>query len=609
MLKFSPKLLIEELIKEGVTTPEVIADVENEAATTDQDFGEVLIKKGVITDENLLELKSRIYQLPTVDPSGIEINRELSKEISEEIISFYKFIPFAKEDGVLRAALINPENVDALEALKFIASDRGLIPEKYLISYKNFSGLSQSYRTLSGEVGKELEGLAGQTAQKELKISEKTGGLQDITAEAPVTRVVAIIVKHAVETRASDIHLEPFEDKIRLRFRIDGVLHTVLTLPPNLLSAVVTRIKILSDLKIDETRLAQDGRFSTKIGERRVDFRVSTFPTRNGEKVVMRILDPMVGDIKLTDLGLEGRSLNLVLEAIEKPFGELLITGPTGSGKSTTLAAILRQVNDEGINTVTLEDPIEYYVEGVNQSQIHEEIGYTFASGLRHILRQDPDVIMVGEIRDGETAALAIQASLTGHVVLSTLHTNDTIGVIPRLINMGVEKYLLAPTLNLALAQRLARKLCNTCKQKTKPNAGEEEMIKRALADMPAEAKKDLAKDNFEIYKPGEVSLPTQPPSGEPDGQARLNASRQGCKDCGGKAYKGRIGIFETLAMTDELEEIVLGDISESKLRAEAKRQGMLTMFQDGIIKVLRGVTSLEELLQVAQEGEAEEKT
>ncbi len=588
----TPKILIEELIKQGVTTPEVVAEVENEAATTGEDFGEALIKKGIITDENLLRLKSRIYQLPILDAAGVEINRELSKEISEEIISFYKFIPFAKEGGVLKAALVNPENVDALEALKFIASDRGLVPEKYLIGYKDLRGLSQSYRTLTGEVGKELESLAGETAQKGLQISEKTGGLEDITAEAPVTRVVAIIVKHAVETRASDIHLEPFEDKIRLRFRIDGVLHAVLSLPTNLLSAIVTRIKILSDLKIDETRLAQDGRFSTKIGERRVDFRVSTFPTRNGEKVVMRILDPLVGDIKLTDLGLEGRSLNLVIEAIGKPFGELLITGPTGSGKSTTLAAILRQVNDEGINVVTLEDPIEYYVEGVSQSQIHEEIGYTFASGLRHILRQDPDVIMVGEIRDGETAALAIQASLTGHVVLSTLHTNDTIGVIPRLINMGVEKYLLAPTLNLALAQRLLRKLCSSCKQKVRPNAGEEEIIKRALAEMPAEAKKDLAKDDFEIYKPGEARLP--------DGQ--------GCKECGGKAYKGRIGIFETLAMTDELEEIVLGDISESKLRAEAKRQGMLTMFQDGIIKVLRGVTSLEELLQVAQEGEAEEK-
>jgi len=565
--------------------PEVVAEAENESLTTGQDFGEVLVRKGAISDESLLTLKSSIYQLPVIDLATVEINRELSKEISGEVVDFYKIVPLAKEEGVLKVAIIDPENVGALEALKFIASEAGLIPEKYLISYKDFKNLSAGYRTLSTEVGRELESLTQQTSPKDLQITEKTGGLQDITAEAPVTRIVAIIVKHAVETRASDIHLEPFEDRIRLRFRVDGVLHTTLSLPVNLLSAVVTRVKILSDLKIDETRLAQDGRFSALIGDRRVDFRVSTFPTRNGEKVVMRILDPMVGNIQLTDLGLTGRSLDLVVESINKPFGAVLVTGPTGSGKSTTLAAILRQMNDEGINIVTLEDPIEYYVDGVNQSQTHEEIGYTFATGLRHILRQDPDVIMVGEIRDGETAALATQAALTGHVVLSTLHTNDTIGVIPRLIDMGVEKYLLAPTLNLALAQRLTRKLCPQCKQKIRANVAEEEIIKRALAEISPEAKKDLPKSDFEIYKPG-----------------------QGCKECSGKAYKGRIGIFETLAMTDELEQIILGDISEAKLRAEAKRQGMITMFGDGIIKVLQGVTSMEELLQIAQEEEASEE-
>ena len=291
----------------------------------------------------------------------------------------------------------------------------------------------------------------------------------------------------------------------------------------------------------------------------------------------------MVGDITLTDLGLEGRSLNLVLENIVKPFGEILITGPTGSGKSTTLAAILRQINNDEVNIVTLEDPIEYFVEGVNQSQTHEEIGYTFASGLRHILRQDPDIIMVGEIRDGETASLATQAALTGHVVLSTLHTNDTIGVIPRLVDMGVEKYLLAPTLNLAAAQRLLRKLCPSCKQKVKANVGEEHMIKQALEKIPAEIQKEFPKSGFEIYKAGE-----------------------GCKDCRGKTYKGRIAIFETLAMTDELEKIILTNLSEGELRQEAQRQGMITMFQDGIIKVLHGVTSIEELLQVAQENEEE---
>ncbi|MEK7506703.1 MAG: GspE/PulE family protein [Patescibacteria group bacterium] len=582
----TPQLLIDELIKRGILTPELANQLEKEATEQNTDFGELLLERNIIADEDLLPIKSGIYQLPIVSLGSIDINRELSKEISEETINFYKIIPFAKENGILRIAVINPENIDALEALKFIASERGLVPEKHLISYKDFGVLSRSYRTLGTEVGRELESISEEAVQKGLKI-EKTDELGQITADAPVTRIVAAIVKHAVETRASDIHLEPFEEKIRLRFRIDGILQTTLSLPINLLSAIVTRVKILSDLKIDEMRLPQDGRFSTIIGDRRVDFRVSTFPTRSGEKVVMRILDPLVGNIQLTDLGLEGHSLELVTENINKPFGAILITGPTGSGKSTTLAAILRAINDEGINIVTLEDPIEYYVEGVSQSQVHEEIGYTFASGLRHILRQDPDVVMVGEIRDGETAELATQAALTGHVVLSTLHTNDTIGVIPRLIDMGVEKYLLAPTLNLAVAQRLGRKLCAVCKVQSRASAAEAELISRVLETMPAEAKKNLPKSNFEIFKP----------------------SAQGCKECGGKAYKGRIGFFETLAMTDELEEIVLTDISEAKLRAEAKRQGMLTMFQDGIIKVLKGVTSLEELLQVAQESEEGEVT
>lgn len=575
----SPKLLTEELIKRGIISPEIVLELENETVASGQDFGEVLIKRGIISDDDLLEIKSEIYQLPIINLMEIEVNKELSKEISEETINFYLIIPFAKENGLLKVAIIDPENINALEALKFIASDRGLIPNKFLVSYKNFNDLRINYRNLGAEVNKELQSISEETSQKSLQINEKTERLEEITAEAPVTKIVSAIVKHAVETRASDIHIEPFEDNIRLRFRIDGILHTALTLPINLLSSIITRIKILSDLKIDEMRLAQDGRFSTKISNRKVDFRVSTFPTRNGEKVVMRILDPFVGNISLTDLGLEGRSLNLVIENIGKPFGSVLVTGPTGSGKSTTLAAVLRQINDESINIVTLEDPIEYYVEGVNQSQIHEEIGYTFASGLRHILRQDPDVIMVGEIRDGETAGLATQASLTGHVVLSTIHTNDTIGVIPRLVEMGVERYLLAPTLNLAVAQRLLRKLCNNCKLKVQANEAEEQMIKKAINDIPVDAKKDLPKNNFEVFKPGE-----------------------GCKECDGKTYKGRIGIFETLAMTDELEVIVLSEISEAKLRAEAKRQGMITMFQDGIIKVLAGVTSIEELLEVAQE-------
>ncbi len=584
MAQLLPQLLIEELIKQGFLNPALVDEIQQEILATDGDFGEALVKRNIVTDGDLLTLKSQIYHIPVIAAAGLQIDKDLSQDIPENIITLYRFIPFSREAGVLKVALVNPENIDALEALKFLASDKQLVLEKYLVNYADYQSLRQSFKSLGGEVGKALQSFTEENSASDLKINEKTESIENITAEAPVTRIVAAIIKHAVDVRASDIHMEPFEDRIRLRFRIDGDLQTTLSLPRTLLSALVTRIKILADMKIDETRLAQDGRFSTKINDRNVDFRVSTLPIRNGEKVVMRILDPMVGNISLTDLGLQGRSLEIILAGLARPFGSILITGPTGSGKSTTLAAMLRHVNDEGINIITLEDPIEYYVNGVNQSQIHEEIGYTFASGLRHILRQDPDIIMVGEIRDRETASLATQAALTGHVVLSTLHTNDTIGVIPRLIDMGVERYLLAPTLNAALAQRLVRKLCQTCKKKQLANPAEAEIIRRAIATMAPETQKDLPRDNFEVYKAGD-----------------------GCPECGGKAYKGRMGIFEVLNMTDEVEAIILSSISEEALREAAVRQGMVTMFQDGIIKVLQGSTSLEEVLQAAQDYDEKE--
>ncbi|MEK7583471.1 MAG: GspE/PulE family protein [Patescibacteria group bacterium] len=577
----TPQLLVDALLERKLLTPEIVSSVQAEAEAQEKYFGEMLIQKGIIGDADLAALKSEIYKLPIAHASDIEIDPQLSEKISDATIRFYKILPFAKDKGILKIVLLDPENIDALQALKFIATEQNLTLEKFIITYQDFTVLRDRFTSLSSEVGKALETIADDVSQKELKITEQEAGLGELTAEAPVTKVVAAIIKHAVESRASDIHIEPYQDLIRLRVRIDGDLQTALTLPGSLLSALITRIKILSELKIDESRLAQDGRFSTKFSDRTVDFRVSTFPTRTGEKVVLRILDPLVGNIELKDLGLEGHNLKVLLENIAKPFGSILVTGPTGSGKSTTLAAILRQMNNDQVNIVTLEDPVENYISGVNQSQIHEEIGYTFANGLRHILRQDPDIIMVGEMRDRETAGLAVQAALTGHVVLSTLHTNNTIGVIPRLIDMGVEKYLIAPSLNLAAAQRLLRKLCPSCKEPATLNPSEAKLLAEGVAKISPEIVATLPKSPYQIFKAG-----------------------KGCKDCNGKAYKGRVAIFEALAMTDELERVILGDLSEEKLRAEAERQGMLTMYQDGIIKVLRGVTSLEELLQVAQSSE-----
>lgn len=575
-----PQTLIQELLRQGLISYEKVDSYEQQSLEQDKDFGRTLVELGVIKDEDLLAIKSEIYKLPVAELSKIDFNSALSQEISEDVINFYQFVPFAKNGNVISVGILNPEDINALEALKFVGEDRGLSVEKYVISYTNFDRLVRSYSSISAKIGQVLEPIEEDKTKLEIPVD---GSLGQITADSPITKVVAIIVKHAVESKASDIHIEPFEKYIRVRFRIDGILQAALSLPRNLLSAIITRIKILSEMKIDELRLPQDGRFSTFL-DRKIDFRVSSLPTRNGEKIVMRILDPLVGNIDLPELGLFGHSLELVLRNIEKPFGEILITGPTGSGKSTTLYSLLRRYNSEGINVITLEDPIEYFLEGINQSQIHEEIGYSFANGLRHILRQDPDVIMVGEIRDGETASLATNAALTGHVVLSTLHTNDAVGVIPRLIDMGVEKYLIAPTVNLVIAQRLLRKLCDYCKIKSKPNLGEQKIIEQAVKTLPPVYKKDLP-DNFgDIHKPLEG----------------------GCKECSGKAYKGRIAILEVLEMSSELEQIILGEISEQKIRQEAKRQEMIEMFQDGIIKVLKGITSLEELLQVAQEQEKE---
>ncbi len=580
-----PQTLINELVRAGRLAQ---ADADTLVATAikeQKDVGALLIESKIISDADLAKFKSELYRMPLIDLERVEPDPNAFKEISEDVAGFYRVVPFSVGDGILKTGILDPEDINALEALKFIASDKGLKLEKYVISYKDFSTTLKKFKSLSGEVGKALQSIA-EEASKDAAPVDAELDLKKITAESPVTKVVSALLASGIDGRASDIHLEPFDEFTRARFRIDGVLQTVLKIPKTLQSAVVTRIKILSKLKIDETRVPQDGRFSILQGTTKYDFRVSTFPTKSGEKVVMRILDPLSNRIDLAGLGITGRSNELLQEAIGRPYGIILITGPTGSGKSTTIAGLLKQMNTDEVNIVTLEDPIEYFIEGVNQSQAHEEIGYTFANGLRSILRQDPDVIMVGEIRDRETAGLAVQAALTGHIVLSTLHTNDALGVIPRLVDMGIERYLLPPVLSLAVAQRLLRRLCTTCKIKDTATAIEAKIIDDALVGMPAELVARYQKPQYELYRPNKKS---------------------DCRECGGKAFKGRIGIYEMLKMTDELEKIILGDLSESSLRTEATRQGMVAMFQDGIMKVLDGTCSLQELLEVAQGAPEEE--
>ena len=475
--------------------------------------------------------------------------------------------------------MLDPEDRRACDALRFITARAELTPHVVQISLSTFRRVQKEYRTLGGEVKEALQELQ-QTLAEEKPISRtrvrKTEEI--IGEEAPIIKTVAVIIKHAVEGRASDIHIEPTEDKLRVRFRVDGVLYTSLFLPKDIHPAVLARVKILSDLKIDETRIPQDGRFRTVVSKKNIDFRVATYPTAFGEKVALRILDPTIGLQTLPELGLEGRNLELLQLALKRPYGMVLVTGPTGSGKSTTLYAVLKIMNTDAVNIVTLEDPVEYFVEGINQSQIHEEIGYSFAEGLRHILRGDPNIIMVGEIRDSETAQLAVHAALTGHVVLSTLHTNNAAGVVPRLADMKVDRFLIPSTLYLSIAQRLVQKLCQHCKEPHDASSPERSLIEAAIKDMPAEERDALARMPFRVWR------------------------APGCARCGQRGTAGRIALFEVIKMTPELEDIIAQQGSEADIRKEAQRQGMTTMLHDGIKKVLSGIVSLEEVLRVVKE-------
>lgn len=391
-----------------------------------------------------------------------------------------------------------------------------------------------------------------------------------------IPRIVAAVVNFAIHEKASDIHIEAFEDEVRVRYRVDGQLLDVVKLPPDVNAAMVSRIKILSRLRLDETRVPQDGRFDVAFNDAKVDVRVSVMPTVHGEKVVMRILDKSKGMVSLDSLGILGKAYEDLVQAINKPFGICLATGPTGSGKSTSLYAILNLIATPNVNVITLEDPVEFEMKGINQSQIRPKIGFTFAEGLRAVLRQDPNIIMVGEIRDGETANMATQAALTGHLVLSTLHTNDAAGAIPRLSNMGIEPFLITSSLNVAVGQRLVRKICTNCK---------------SPVNLPAGIQEKIAKDLEEIAKmnPIDAKRVTRP---------FKYYQGAGCEQCGGKGYRGRIGIYEVLVMNDEIEDLTLKHASGAQINEQAQKSGMLTMYQDGLLKVIAGITTLDEVLR-----------
>ena len=573
--------LIKQLVQLGRLEQERVAPLEAELKETEKTEEELILEKGIVPEDVLFTLKSESLKINLVEKKAEDVPLETLELIPEDTAKYYKMISLEKRENILDVGMVYPEDLKAQEALKFLSRRQKFTYQVFLITPTTFNNLLGQYKTLRREVGKALNELEVEFKAEKTASPWSAAEFERLAEEAPVTKIVAVVLRHAVEGGASDIHIEPTSEKLRVRFRLMGELHSSIFLPLKLAPAMVARIKILANLKLDERRIPQDGRFSTRIDDKDIDFRVSTFPTTMGEKVAIRVLDPTTGLKSLVELGLIEKNFQLVKKAIEKPYGLILATGPTGSGKTTTLYAIIQLLNREGVNIVTLEDPVEYFINGVNQSQVRPEIGYDFASGLRHVVRQDPNIIMVGEIRDEETAALSTHAALTGHIVLSTLHTSNATGVIPRLIDLGVKPYLISPTLSIAISQRLVRKLCPDCKKKVKPPKEIKDLILSEIENFPPSIKEKIKMEipkSLDIYE------------------------RQGCSKCGREGYYERVAIFEVLSMTDELANISLKEPSSTEIGKEAKRQGMMTMKQDGILKVLAGVTTIEEVLRVAEE-------
>jgi len=567
------------LAEKKVIKRDDVGAIGDEAERSGTSREQILLKRGV-SKADILKSKSEYLEIPFRDLGDIQIPRKILEYVPEESAIHYNFAPIGIKDGVLEVGIIDPDNMEARDALNFISSRIDMPFKLFLISESDFEKIMAMYKGLSGEVTKalseletELKDVSAGAAEKEEKAV--AGGESEVVEtriieDAPVTKIVATILRYATEGNASDIHIEPMRENVRVRFRIDGVLNTSLVLPTKVHSAVIARIKILSNMRLDEKRKPQDGRFSAKIDGRKIDFRVSTFPSYFGEKVVMRILDQEKGVRPLDELGLSKRNLNLIRQAIKRPYGLVLISGPTGSGKTTTLYSMLNEIDKEKKNVLSLEDPIEYNIEGMNQSQVRPDIGYTFANGLRTTLRQDPDIIMVGEIRDKETAQLAIQAALTGHLVLSTIHTNNSVGVIPRLIDMGIDPYLIAPTLILAIAQRLVSMLCPKTGKPVPVEGAIKAMIDKQFEDLPQEFKSEI-KMSDNVYQ---VNPSAECPNGT----------------------RGRIAVMEVLEMTKRIEKVLLSNPTEIEIAKVARTQGMLSMKEDAILKAFEGTIPWEEV-------------
>ncbi len=562
--------LIDILLSEGELNKQQYDEVKVKSVISGKSIEEILKEEKIVPEEKLSEASAKVLGIPYISLATTAFSPQAVKLLSRSIAERFTLIPFLydEKEQSLSVAMENP--VD-LEAVSFVQKKTGLKIKTFAASNSDIKkAIEEQYRQELVEDVTE----AVQETQVEHKVKTvDSSKISEIIKEAPIAKIVSTILEYAVNSRASDVHIEPLEDRVRVRYRIDGILYDKLMLPKSVQEALISRIKILTEMKIDEHRIPQDGRFNFKVDKEEVDLRVSTLPTVNGEKIVIRLLKKSGGVPTFGELGLGGITLRNLETSILKPHGIIIVCGPTGSGKTTTLYSVLSHLNTTKVNIMSLEDPVEYQITGVNQVQINDGVGLTFASGLRSFLRQDPNIILVGEIRDRETTDLAIQAALTGHLVFSTLHTSNAAGALPRLLDMGAESFLLASTMTAVLGQRIVRKICSHCKTIFNPPQPIVEEMKVVLGNL----------------------FPTNP------SDIKFFKGK-GCSQCGDSGYFGRVGIFEILVVSNQIIKLILEHADSSQIEKKAKEEGMITMKQDGYLKVFSGVTTVEEVLRVAQE-------
>lgn len=593
-MRISDSTLVKLLERNGVATEEQITALKEEGERSHRPLQELALTDKLIDEVGLTKLFADYAEIPYIELDPKEIPTDVLQKIPERIARQYNAVIFKIDDnGLVHLSMDDPDDVQALD---FIKKDLGENIKVYISPRDNILLALENYRS---DVNQELNEVID--IQREDDGSNQQVSEEDISETSPIAQTVNLLLEYAIRSEASDIHIEPREEYVQIRYRIDGVLHEVNRLPRNVLGALVSRIKILSNLKIDERRVPQDGRFKIKVAGRQYALRVSTLPIADGEKVVMRILDESNQAVSLQDLGYWGHSLEVVTKAMTEPNGMILITGPTGSGKSTSLFSILTILNKPEVNISTVEDPVEYKIPGVNQTQTNPKAGMTFANGLRALLRQDPNIIMVGEIRDSETANLGVQAALTGHLVLTTLHTNNAATCLPRLLDMNIEPFLIASTVKAVVGQRLVRRLCTFCRERFTPTEAEAAEVMSLLGitkGQPLDTLHYFEQTAASQGVGGETPLGTT----ETAIEALWRAHPDGCEECSHTGYRGRIGIYEALGTTIPVQKLIMASGTSNQIQDQAILEGMTTMQTDGTIKALRGVTTIAEVLRVTKE-------